>query len=326
MNTDLTGKGNCSRVRHVVVMLATTVLLWSQTGNLRAATILVANRGAGMIGAYDSNTGATISASLVTGLSNPSGLAVSGGNVFVTNMNTGVIGVYNALTGAVVNASLITGLNSPNGIVAYGGDLFVVQSAPNPFGIGIVPVVSRFTLSGALVNTYFRAYGGAITGDYPWNLAVSGTDLYVSTGGGFFLAGVYKASLSGNGDTQQIFHPSGIAVSGGDVFIADGNTLNVRKYDSALGLVNGSFITLQNNPDFGRYALAVDSGDLFVDDFTFGTIGKYNANTGATINASLVTGASGPIAVVPSNPVPEPTGVLLFWTGAAFLGLLRRRT
>ena len=53
----------------------------------------VANVYGGTIGEY-TTTGATVNAALVSGLSNPMGIAVSGSNLFVTNYGSGTIGEY----------------------------------------------------------------------------------------------------------------------------------------------------------------------------------------------------------------------------------------
>ena len=56
-----------------------------------------------------------MNAALVTGLSNPLGIAVSGADLFVTNAGTDTIGEYTT-AGATVNAALVTGLSAPEGI------------------------------------------------------------------------------------------------------------------------------------------------------------------------------------------------------------------
>src|SRR5208283_2700526 len=90
--------------------------------------IYVTNEGngqyTGTIGEY-TNSGAVINASLVSGLGEPIGIAVSGPNLFVANRYAGTIGEYNATTGAVVNASLVSGLSEPYGIAVSGSNLFV---------------------------------------------------------------------------------------------------------------------------------------------------------------------------------------------------------
>ena len=67
--------------------------------------------------------GATTNPALVTGLDSPTGIAVSGGDVFVTNSVAGTVSEYTT-SGATVNASLITGLDDPAGIAVLGRGSF----------------------------------------------------------------------------------------------------------------------------------------------------------------------------------------------------------
>ena len=85
--------------------------------------LFVANVGAGEVGEY-TTSGATVNASLVTGLDGPVGLAVSGGDIFVAN--TYPIGGIKEFTtaGAPVNTSLVTGLDFPCGVA--------VETVPEP--------------------------------------------------------------------------------------------------------------------------------------------------------------------------------------------------
>ena len=55
-----------------------------------------------------------------------------------------------------------------------------------------------------------------------------------------------------------------------------------------------------------------------------GSVGEYDANTGAPINASLITGLQFPTTVA---VVPEPASIALLAFGSvALLGLVRRRS
>ena len=72
-------------------------------------------------------SGATVNASLFTGLPGPVGIAISGNNLFVANFaygnpGGGSIGEYTT-SGATVNASLIRGLDSAWGIAISGNNL-----------------------------------------------------------------------------------------------------------------------------------------------------------------------------------------------------------
>jgi hypothetical protein len=73
-------------------------------------------------------------------------------------------------------------------------------------------------------------------------------------------------------------------------------------------------------------------GNLFVINNTNGTIGEYNATTGAAINSSLVSGLDGPYGIA---VVPEPSswagglltaGILVYSTLRSRAGWLRSRT
>src|SRR5271155_4081159 len=82
---------------------------------IRADTILVANLGADTIGEY-TTSGSTLNASLVSGLSSPGSIAVSGFNFFVVNESpTNTIGEYTT-SGGTVNASLISSVTNPHQI------------------------------------------------------------------------------------------------------------------------------------------------------------------------------------------------------------------
>jgi len=70
--------------------------------------VLVANFGSGTIGEY-STSGVTINSSLISGLGEPNGIAISGNDLFVANSSgvtpTTAVGEY-TLSGNTVNASL----------------------------------------------------------------------------------------------------------------------------------------------------------------------------------------------------------------------------
>ena len=77
----------------------------------RADTVFVTNVFGNTMGEY-TTAGATVNAALISGLSSPYGIAVSGSDLFVTNDGAGTIGEYTT-AGATVNASLISGLYAP---------------------------------------------------------------------------------------------------------------------------------------------------------------------------------------------------------------------
>ena len=289
-----------------------TVALWAVPTTAHADQIFVTNYLNNRIGEYTTSGGA-VNPSLVTGLSAPVAIAVSGSDLFVVN-DTGTIGEYTT-SGATVNASLITGLSSPTAVAVSGGDLFVTNA-----GNG---TIAEYTTSGATVNA------SLVTGlSTPLGVAVSGGDLFVVNDGSDTIGeyttagGVVNASLvSGLAGT-----PWAIALSGNDIFVTDGVdiyvTAAVSEYTTSGATVSTSLFTTLG----GQEGVAVSGGDLFVTDGNSDTIGEYTTS-GATVNASLVAGLADPtgIAVVST---PEPSTWVLFAIGAVALlacGLRKRR-
>ena len=200
-----------------------------------------------------------------------------------TEENPEVVGAY-MLSGAAINTSLIS---DPYGeFAASAGDLFI----PTANGI------AEYTTSGALVNP------ALVTGLNPAAaMAVSGGELFVLEGSGTHsYVSVYDATTGATINASLVpslaaglWNPTAIAVSDGDLFIlsagmrgsgyADGV---VSQYDASTGaLINPALVT-----GVGEYALAVSGNDLFVPTFPFETgIGEYTTS-GATVNASLITG------------------------------------
>jgi hypothetical protein len=115
------------------------------------AQIFVANFYGDSVGEYNLD-GSTVNASLISGLDNPEGIAVSGSDLFVTNSGNGTIGEYTT-SGATVNASLITG-QLAGGMVVSGSDLFVTAGNGGSS-------IAEYTTSGAIVNASFVMESGS---------------------------------------------------------------------------------------------------------------------------------------------------------------------
>ena len=94
-----------------ISLLPTTPLAVAVSGS----ELFVASEtlGGGIVGEYTTDL-ATVNASLISGLSEPEGIAVSGSYLFIANHGTGTIGEY-TISGVTVNASLISGLDGPVG-------------------------------------------------------------------------------------------------------------------------------------------------------------------------------------------------------------------
>jgi len=290
------------------------LVLWAGVA-LTSATargqIFVANDGNGTIGEYNLD-GTTVNASLVSGLSYPRDIAISGSDLFVTNEFGNAIGEYTT-SGTTVNASLIS-LPDPFAIAVSGQDLFVT-SADNG-------TIAEYDTSGNTVNaSLISGYGGQE------GMAVSGPDLFDASAiyGGRIgeyttSGGTVNPSLISSG----LNDPIGIAVSGPDLFVVNAGSGTISEYDTSGNIVNANLVTglyepVEENEPIG---IAVSGSDLFVTNWGYDTVGEYTTS-GATVNASLVTGLDDPwgIAVV----VPEPMTGSLLLIGSACSLMHRRR-
>jgi hypothetical protein len=291
-------------------LLAISLLTMPATA--RCGTIFVSNRnndvpGAGTIGEY-TTSGATVNPALVSGLSEPFPIAVSGDNLFVLNSFTGTIGKYTT-SGAVVNPALVS-VNLANSFAVSGGNLFVTGGTFSNGTIGVYNATTGAAVNPALVSGLHDPFGIAASGG---NLFVA--DVLDGT------IGVYDATTGAPLNPALVSglnFPEFIKVSGGDLFVTQiGGTIG--KYNATTGapvdpaLVSGLHV-------LGDIALF--GGNLFVTEINTGTIGEYNATTGAPVNPALVSGLNMPtgIAVV-TVPETSSTGTLLLLGLAAMLGL-----
>jgi len=92
--------------------------------------------------------------------------------------------------------------------------------------------------------------------------------------------------------------PFGLALSGSNLYVATQGNGTIGVYDATSGAaINANFIRVQNAPPPNITAIALSGNNLYVVescgipcDAGNGSIGVYNATTGAAINPSLVTG------------------------------------
>jgi hypothetical protein len=285
------------------------------------------------VGEYNAATGAAIDPSFITGLAAATALALSGNTLYVANygMGTssgatidGTVGAYNATTGAAINADLITGISGATGLAVIGNMLFVSDqtssSSSSTFVAGTVGEYNATT--GAVINADF------ITGlSSPERLALSGNTLFVVSGDvgpNAFTVGAYNATTGAPLYSFTAPDPTGLAVSGNTLFLANYVGGTVGEYNASTGaVINADFITGLSRPE----GLAVLGNDLFVAEYGSG-VGEYSATTGAAINADFITGLPDPWDLAVSAPavVPEPkTWSMIAVALAVLLGVMLRR-
>jgi len=300
-----------------IVALVLSVGAALSPATARGGYIYVVNYGSNTIGEY-TTSGGVVNAALISGLHQPSGIAVSGSNLYVTNEHASSItgeppgiGKYTT-SGAVVNTSLVTDLNWPFAIAASEPYLFVTRLY-NPAH----SAVAKYTTSGTLVNDSLL-YGFATGG-----IAVSGSNLFVTkyngtigeytTSGATVNASLVSGLFGG-------FAEGGIAVYGSYLFVTDPTAGTIGKYTTDGATVNASLVSGLSSP----YYIAMSGSNLFVTNQGNGTIGEYDATTGATVNASLISGLNSPLGIAVTGDVPEPSSLALLFSFLAVgaLGLL----
>ena len=252
--------------------------------------LLVENGNA--IGAFNFN-GTTINSNLISGLSGPQGIAISGNQVFVANYVAGTIGKYN-LDGSVVNGSLISGLIGPEGIAINGTNLYVATWG-NGTGNG---AVGKYTVNGAVVNA------ALISGLYSANgLAIAGTNIFVANQN----SRIGKYALTGAAVNASFItglsSPGGIAISGTNLYIPNIGTGRIIEYTTAGTLVTTSLVAHLSGPN----GIAISGNNLYVVNYGSETVGAY-ALDGTPINTSLISGLSNnPASNFGILALPPPT-------------------
>jgi outer membrane protein assembly factor BamB len=248
-------------------------------------------------------TGELLNANFITGLNEPTFLAIKDNNIFVSNApgfpDPGFVGKYDVGTGGAVNPSFIV-LSDPldprrvleaEGLAVVGDLLFVVASST----------------TGDERPGYVIGYNAA-TGEKRGLIEIQGIATAASGLAGTF-ASLENFSLflsngfvekSDNGEPFLLFiqhgphYPTGLALSGNTLFVASLSDGTVGQYDATtLAVIKADFLAGLNGPQ----GLAVSGDKLFVVNQDNGTVGEYDANTGAVIKADLITGLNLPIGI-----------------------------
>ncbi len=246
----------------------------------------------GAVGEYDSTSGAAVNFNLAEGLQYPNAIALSGSSLFVTHYTGQMpggysISEYDSTSGAILAENLVPGV--------YGGNLAVCGS--NLFFTQDNEISEYNATAGVVILDSLNAAS---------SIAVSGSNLFVihgSTLGEYTTTGgVVSASLVNlvEGSTAR-----GLVLSGSDLFVTEGNG-TIGEYTTSGAVVNASLVSGLNAPT----GIAIFGSDLFVANPFNGTISEYTTS-GALVNASLVSGLNTPLYIAVSQPVPEPSTLIL---------------
>src|SRR5260370_22995615 len=109
-------------IRLVLAGLAASAALCAMPGTARAQIFVTSNvvDGKDTVGEY-TTSGATVNAALLSALGFPTGIAVSGGNLFVASLNNGTIGEYTTSAPSRIPA-LLSAPSMRHGISDAGGN------------------------------------------------------------------------------------------------------------------------------------------------------------------------------------------------------------
>jgi WD40 repeat protein len=217
--------------------------------------------------------------------------------LYVSQESSGIVSEYNLSTGKLINANFITGLTQPNALVLSGNDLLVANA-------------------GGSVGKYNATTGAAISQSFitgtdfvPVGLALSGDDLLVASSGsgtiGKYNVRTGKAIRASFITGLPLGGTLGLGVLGRGLYVGITNESQVAKYVVTTGKHIGSVSVTS------AYGIAFLPGIVLAGSAdSSGTIGEYNASTGATINASFITGLSTPYQIA-------RVGTKLFVTNSA---------
>ena len=294
------------------VVLAAVSGLATARGNIYVANYLSGTSGS--IGEY-TNSGATINASLISGLNNPDMVAVSGQNLFVGvyadgSSGSGYISEYST-SGALENSSLISNLSGPVGIAISGSDLFVANYTAGTIG--------EYTTSGTTVNA------DLISGlSQPEMIAISGNDLFVANRSGGTVGEYTTSGQTVNASLiSNLSDPYALAVSGSDLYVSGvGTPYKIGEYTTSGSTVDASLINLGSTTPSLDFAIL--GSNIYATDYANpnGGISEYTTS-GSTVNASLVTGLGEPVGIAVT---PEPASLAIMGlAGSAALLVGRRR-
>ena len=316
------------------------------------AQIYVTTNG-GAINEYDANTGSTIVSSLVTALGSNAGVAVDGGSLYVSTPSSGasdggILSSYDATTGALINSNLfpgtwtytstggngtVSGQKYPyqlqGGIAVTGGNIYVTDNMSAAY-TGMMPaMVSIVNTTGSSQARMSTMVSGTFA-----QIALSGSLRYfVTTTSGDGIREVQLPTLTSqmvspvtDATLSWLTNTVDIAASAQDLFIATNSSISSYNFlTKTFEQVNGSNFSITGFTG-SITGIALSGSNLYVAT-SDGKIGEYDATTGATISASLVTGVTGIKDITVVQTVPEPTSLVYIIGGLGILGLrFRRRT
>jgi virginiamycin B lyase len=207
------------------------------------------------------------------------------------------------LDGTEVNQTFITGASDPSGLDVDAEYIYWT----NEYG---TEAIGRSGLDGTGVDDSFITPMPTVFG--PADVAVDADYVYWTNHHDFPSYSIGRANLDGT-DADQSFittdtpYPSALAIDAEHVYWTSTNAI-VRANIDGSG-VEPHFIDLPY--PYGAYGLAVDSGNIYWTNFSYGTVGRANLD-GSGVDQSFITGLN-PLGIdVDANH--------LYWTDVDLAG------
>jgi hypothetical protein len=216
-----------------------------------AAHVYWANQDSNSIGRANID-GSAATNSFITGVTEPSGLAVNGSSIFWSSL-AGSVGRAN-LNGTGKDNSFISGLTLPCGVALDAGHVYWGE-----IDTGSPAYIGRASLDGSNKQPNFVTIPGTAS---PCGVAVNAANIYW-TEPGIFGGGtrIGRANINGGGTADPSFigdasTPCGIAVFGQQLFWSNSGTDTIARANTDATGVNEGFIATGANEPCG---VAVDA-------------------------------------------------------------------
>jgi len=281
-------------LRALYAFLIAIAVLWAMPRKAHAQ-LYVVQPGAGIVSEYHATTGQLIKARFIA-VVNAGFIAIvaKAGIAYLVRDSPLTISTYDAPTGAAIDASFIKlGFGFVGGLAVKDNTLFVALP-------GIDTVGAYDATTGAAINANFLTGVNEIGGLAVFRSVSEQKEFLFVTDRNEESSGTVGKYDAETGFTINrhfitgLHSPTGLAVTGNTLFVANTADGTVGKYDANTGAaINAGFITGLGEP----VGLAVNDNTLFVASPNSGTVGAYDATTGAAINRHFITGLHFPTGI-----------------------------
>jgi hypothetical protein len=228
---------------------------------------------------FYSNSSFTQVTDVVTGLNNPTRLALNGNDLYIAEYNGNKISKIDITAATPTATEVVAVVNGPYGLLLNGYDLYIAEFDGNKISkIDITPATPTDVVTG--VNA-------------PNGFALNGNDLYVSE---YFGNKISKIDITATNPTAidvvtGLAGPGNLLLNGNDLYIAEFDDYKISKIDiTATNPTAIEVVTGLNEPD----ELILIGNDLYISEFGGNKISKIDITAATPTLTGVVTGVNGP--------------------------------